>query len=387
MAYTRELSFIYRNPTKIIFGENAVDEVGAEVDELGGTKTLIVTDEGIVKTGLVERLEKALGDKCGGVFDQCTQDSGVHIVENGYEFAKGKSVDILVSIGGGSVIDTAKGMAILLKEGGKMSDYVGFQMLEGPVTPHIVIPTTTGTGSEVTYAAVIKDHTAKVKQLFCDNHLIPNVAILDPTVVAGLPPQLTASTGMDALCHCVEAIHSLQREPIADALALHAIRLIMVNLPRCVEKGDDLVARGQQQIAATLAGIAFGNSQVGMVHAMAHTIGGKYGVPHGIANGILLPYCIMYNLDECPDRYAMVAEAMGVKKEGMSDTEAGEAAANAIWELTKKMGLPQKLREVGVPKDGLEECAEASLYDGSIVYNPKTITEAQEVLGVFEKAW
>jgi alcohol dehydrogenase len=278
-------------------------------------------------------------------------------------------------------------MAILLKEGGKMSDYVGFQMLEGPVTPHIVIPTTTGTGSEVTYAAVIKDHTAKVKQLFCDNHLIPNVAILDPTVVAGLPPQLTASTGMDALCHCVEAIHSLQREPIADALALHAIRLIMVNLPRCVEKGDDLVARGQQQIAATMAGIAFGNSQVGMVHAMAHTIGGKYGVPHGIANGILLPYCIMYNLDECPDRYAMVAEAMGVKKEGMSDTEAGEAAANAIWELTKKMGLPQKLREVGVPEDGLEECAEASLYDGSIVYNPKAITESEETLEVYKKAW
>jgi alcohol dehydrogenase len=161
----------------------------------------------------------------------------------------------------------------------------------------------------------------------------------------------------------------------------------MVNLPRCVEKGDDLVARGQQQIAATMAGIAFGNSQVGMVHAMAHTIGGKYGVPHGIANGILLPYCIMYNLDECPDRYAMVAEAMGVKKEGMSDTEAGEAAANAIWELTKKMGLPQKLREVGVPEDGLEECAEASLYDGSIVYNPKAITESEETLEVYKKAW
>lgn len=387
MAYTRELSFIYRDPTKIIFGENAIDDVAAEVDELGGTKALIVTDEGIVKTGLVERLEKALGDRCAGIFDQCTQDSGVHIVEKGYEFAKGKGVDILVSIGGGSAIDTAKGMAILLKEGGKMSDYSGFQLLKGPVTPHIVIPTTTGTGSEVTYAAIIKDHTAKTKLLFCDTHIIPNVAILDPTVVAGLPPKLTASTGMDALCHAIEAIHSLQREPIADALALHAIRLIMTNLPRCVEKGDDLVARGQMQIAATIAGIAFSNAQVGIVHALAHTVGGKYGVPHGIANAILLPHCIMYNLDECPDRYAMVAEAMGARKAGMSDMEAGEAAANAIWKLTKKMGLPQRLRDVGVPEDGLEECAEAALYDGSIVYNPKTIIDSQETLGIYKKAW
>jgi len=387
MAYTRELSFIYRDPTKIIFGENAIDDVAAEVDELGGTKALIVTDEGIVKTGLVERLEKALGDRCAGIFDQCTQDSGVHIVEKGYEFAKGKGVDILVSIGGGSAIDTAKGMAILLKEGGKMSDYSGFQLLKRPVTPHIVIPTTTGTGSEVTYAAIIKDHTAKTKLLFCDTHIIPNVAILDPTVVAGLPPKLTASTGMDALCHAIEAIHSLQREPIADALALHAIRLIMTNLPRCVEKGDDLVARGQMQIAATIAGIAFSNAQVGIVHALAHTVGGKYGVPHGIANAILLPHCIMYNLDECPDRYAMVAEAMGARKAGMSDMEAGEAAANAIWELTKKMGLPQRLRDVGVPEDELEECAEAALYDGSIVYNPKTIIDSQETLGVYKKAW
>ena len=387
MAYSSELSFVYRSPTKIIFGENAVDDVVAEVDELGGTRALIVTDEGIEKAGLVERLEKALGNKCAGIFDQCTQDSGVHIVEKGYEFAKGKGVDILVSIGGGSVIDTAKGMAILLKEGGKLSDYSGFQMLERPITPHIVIPTTAGTGSEVTYAAVIEDHATKTKLLFGDTHLIPNVAILDPTVVAGLPPRLTASTGVDALSHAIEAIHSLQREPIVDALALHAIRLIRENLLRSFEKGDDLVARGQMQIAATLAGISVSNGQPGMIHALAHTVGAKYGIPHGIAIAILLPHGIMYNLDECPDRYAMVAEAMGVRKAGMSDMDAGEAAANAIWKLTKKMGLPQRLRDVGVPEDGLKECAEASLYEGDIVYNPKTIIDSQETLGVYKKAW
>lgn len=387
MAYTSELSFVYRSPTKIIFGENAVDDIAAEVDELGGAKALIVTDEGIEKAGLVERLEKALGNRCVGIFDQCIQDSGVHIVEEGYEFAKGKGVDVLVSIGGGSVIDTAKGMAILLKEGGKLSDYDGFQMLKGPITPHIVLPTTTGTGSEATYVAIIEDHAAKTKLLFCDTHITPNVAILDPTLVAGLPPQLTASTGVDALAHAIEPIHSLQAEPIADALALHAIRLITENLLRSFEKGDDLVARGQMQIAATLGGISISNGQSGMVHALAHTVGAKYGIPHAITTAILLPHCIMYNLDACPDRYAMVAEAMGVRKDGMSDMEAGEATANAIWELTKKLGLPQRLRDVGVPEDGLEECAEASLYDGDIVYNPKTIDDSQETLGVYKKAW
>ena len=387
MAYAEDLNFVFLTPTKIVFGEGAANDIGSEVDSLGGKKAFIVTDENLIKVGLVAPIQKALGAKYVGVFSEVPQDSDVEVVNKGAELARQAGADTLISIGGGSVIDTAKGMAILVKEGGKLRDYEGIQVLSRPITPHIVIPTTGGTGSEVSYAAVIKDHEQGAKLLFCDYHIIPNVAILDPKLLVGLPAKLTASTGMDAMCHAVEAIHSLQREPVADALALHALRLISQYLPRCVEKPDDLVARGQQLIAATLAGAAFSNAQVGLVHAMAHTVGARHGVPHGIANSILLPYVILYNLDACADRYKLVAEALGVKTEGLSDEEAGKTGANKIWELTKRMNLPQRLRDVGVPEDDLEGCAEHSLSDGAIVYNPKPILEAREVLEVYKKAW
>ncbi len=387
MAYNRELSFVHYNPTRLIFGENSVKDVGIELENLGANRALVVTDKGVVEAGLAEIVEKALGKRHAGTFDGCVQDSGVELVEEAAAYAREMGADALVSVGGGSTIDTAKGMSILLKEGGSLMDYCGMQVLSRPQTPHIAIPTTAGTGSEVTYAAVIKDRESSTKMLFCDYHIIPNVAILDPLMTAGLPPQLTATTGMDALTHAVEAIHALQRQPVADAMALHAIRLIMEYLPRCVEQGDDLVARGQQQIAATMAGIAFGNAQVGLVHAMAHSVGALFKVPHGLANSILLPHVMLFNLDECPERYAMVAAAMGLDTRGLDNMEAGEAAAKAVWELTRRMGVPQRLRDAGVPEDGLEEAAELSLSDGSIVYNPKFIMEAEEVLELFRQAW
>lgn len=387
MGYDRNLSFEYNNPTKIIFGENCVRDVGLEVDSLGCSKPLIVTDEGIVKAGLVERVEEALGNRCVGIYAGCIQDSGFHIVNEAAAFALEKGADSLVSIGGGSVIDTAKGMAVVMKEGGKLQDYSGIQVLSRPQTPHLVVPTTAGTGSEVTWAAVIKNWDLNTKELFCDYFIIPNKAFLDPTITVGLPPQLTAGTGMDAFTHAVEAVHALQRQPITDAMALHAIRLMMEYLPRCTEQGDDLIARGQQQIAATMAGIAFSNAQLGLIHAMAHSIGALFGVPHGLANSILLPHVMLFNLEECADRYALIAAAMGLDLRGSNDIDAGKTAAEAVWALTAKIGLPQKLREAGVPKDGLSEAAELTMSDGTIIYNPRMIMEPEEVLEIYRTAW
>jgi len=387
LDYDRELSFEYNNPTKIIFGENSIKEIGLEIDNLGCSKVLIVTDKGIVGAGLSERVEKALGRRYAGTYDNCTQDSGLHLVNEGAAYALEKGADCLVSVGGGSVIDTAKGMAILMKEGGRLQDYSGMQMLSRPQTPHVVVPTTAGTGSEVTWAAVIKDWDNNVKEIFCDYFIIPNIAVLDPTMIAGLPPLLTAGTGMDAFTHAVEGLHALQRQPITDAMALHSIRLTTRYLPRCIEDGSDLVARGQQQIAAVMAGVAFSNAQVGLVHAMAHSVGALYKSPHGLANGILLPHVMLFNLEECPDRYALVAEAMGLDVRGLSDVDAGRKAAEAVWDLTKKIGLPQKLRDVDVPEDGLAAAAELSLSDGAIVYNPRLVMDAEEVLAVYKKAW
>jgi alcohol dehydrogenase len=388
MPYDASLNFIFWSPTKVVFGENTALDVAMEVESLKCKKALIVTDKDLAKnTNLPEKIKKALGKLCIGIFSDVEPDSGLHIVNQGAELGKELGADCIVSVGGGSAIDTAKGMAILLKEGGRLQDYAGFQVLTRRQTPHIVIPTTAGTGSEATYIAVIKDHEEGRKLLFGDYNILPNVAILDPRMTEGLPPRLTAATGMDAMCHAIEGLHSLQREPIADGLALHAIRLIKEFLPRAVKEGKDMAARGQMLIAANMAGSAFSNAQVGLVHALAHTVGAKFKVHHGLANSILLPPCIEYNADACGDVYLNVLSALGVKIEGVSPDGAGSLLADRIADFTRGLGLPQKLREVGVSEDGLHECSEIALSDGAIVYNPKFICDSAEVLKVYRQAW
>ncbi len=387
MPYDINLNFVFWSPTRVVFGENTALDVAIEAENLKCKKVLIVTDRDLIKnTDIPEKIRKALGNLCVGVFSDVEPDSGIHIVNQGAKFGAGRGADCLVSVGGGSAIDTAKGMAILIKEGGRLQDYLGFQVLTRPQTPHIVIPTTAGTGSEVTYLAVIKDHQEGRKLLFGDYHILPNVAILDPKMTEELPPKLTAATGMDAMCHAIEALHSLQREPIADGLALHAVRLIKEFLPKAVENGKDMMARGQMLIAADIAGSAFSNAQVGLVHALAHSVGAIFGVHHGLANSILLPACLRHNADACGEIYLNVLSALGVNV-GIQPDKAGDIVADKITEFTKKLGLPQRLRDVGVPEGGLKECSELALSDGAIVYNPKFISDSGEVLKVYQEAW
>lgn len=386
--YESDLNFVFNNPTKVSFGEDLVGDAGVEVGELGCGRALIVTDQVLRgRTDIVARVEKALGGRLAGVFDGVLPDSGLDICEAGAEIGRSVGADCVVSVGGGSAIDTAKGIAILLREGGHLADYEGFQNLTRPQTPHIAIPTTAGTGSEVTYVAVIKDAARRRKLLFGSRWITPNVALLDPTVTVGLPPVLTAATGMDALTHAIEALHSQQREPIADGLALHAIRLVKTFIERATHEGTDLVARGQMLIAASMAGVAFGNAQVGLVHAMAHTVGAHYGVHHGTANALFLPHVMMFNRVDAAESYKAVAAALGIDVRGMSADDATEAAATLVYDLTGRLGLPQRLRDTEVPKDALPDLADATLWDGAIVYNPRTVLEGAEVLEVYEKSW
>ncbi len=388
MPYDSNLNFIFWSPTKVVFGENTALDVAIEAENLKCKKALIVTDKDLVlNTDLPEKIRKALGSLCVGIFSDVEPDSGIHIVNQGAKFGAARGADCLVSVGGGSSIDTAKGMAILMKEGGRLQDYAGFQVLTRPQTPHVVIPTTAGTGSEATYIAVIKDHQEGRKLLFGDYNILPHVAILDPRMTEGLPPKLTAATGMDAMCHAIEALYSLQREPIADGLALHAIRLAKEFLPRAVENGKDMMARGQMLLAANMAGSAFSNAQVGLVHALAHSVGAVFGVHHGLANSILLPACLRYNANACEDVCLNILQALGVSTEGIQAGKAGEIVADKIAEFTKKLGLPQRLRDVGVPEAGLKECSELALSDGAILYNPRFISDAAEVLKVYQEAW
>ena len=387
MPYDASLNFIFWNPTKVVFGENSALDVAIEVEGLKCKRVLMVTDRDLYKnTDLPKRIEKALGHLSAGIFSDVEADSGLHIVNQGAKLGKELGVDCIVSVGGGSAIDTAKGIAIVLREGGRLEDYAGFQVLKRPQTPHVAIPTTAGTGSEVTHIAVIKDHEAGRKLFFGDYNIFPNVAILDPRMTEGLPPGLTAATGMDAMCHAIEAMSSLQKEPIADGVALHAIRLIKEFLPRAVENGRDMIARGQMLIAANLAGTSTITGW-GIVHALAHTVGAKFKVQHGLANSILLPACLRFNADACGDVYSNILPAMGLNIERVSPDEAGSVLAENLAVFTKKLGLPQRLRDVGVPEGSLEECSEFALSDGTILYNPKLVTDSADVLKIYQQAW
>jgi len=386
MGYDSDLSFNYFGPTKIVYGIDSSKDVEIEMSSLGGTKAVVVTDQGIINAGLLDHILKALGGKCVGVFSDIPQDTGVEVVDAGAAFAKKNGADIVVSVGGGSIIDTSKGICILLTEGGSLRDYSGVQLLSRLQTPHVVIPTTAGTGSEVTNAAVIMDKEMGQKRLMVENFNIPRLGILDPKMTAKLPKLLTAGTGMDAMTHAVEALHAIPHEPITDGMAIHAIRLLARYLPVCVDKGEDLVARGQVQIAATMAGWAFSIAGVGNVHALAHSIGAVAHVPHGIANGILLADCMEFNLESCPDAYAMVAEAFGIREKGMDDMDAAKAAIEAMRDFTKKIGHPQKLSEMKVKEEDIVKASDLSLGDGAIVNNPRLVLDASEVLEIYKKA-
>ena len=386
MTYDTDLSFNYFSPTKVIFGINSLNELPMEINALG-KKAILVTDPGIEAAGLVEPAKKIMGNLLAVVYSDIPQDSGMEIVDKGAQLALAKGADVVVSLGGGSVIDTAKGMCIVMKEGGSMRDYQGTQMLTRPQTPHIVIPTTAGTGSEVSSGAVIYDKEQKQKIIYLESFNIPKVAILDPKMTEKLPPGLTATTGMDALTHAIESYTTTQRNPMSDAAALHAIRLIVKYLPGAVKNGSDLVARGQMQIAALLAGFAFSNSVLGLVHAMAHSLGAVCRVPHGVANGILLPYVMAYNLDEISDLLGDIAIALGADVKNLESGEAAKAAIEKVRGLIRGIGIPEYLKDVGVDESKLNECAELSMSDAGIVCNSKMIFDPEEVLKIYQTAY
>lgn len=381
--------FEFQLRTKIMCGPGQAKEVAAAADELGGSKIMIVTDKVLEEKGVInpviESVEKSHLELVG-VFNEVPENSEVEIVTKGYNHAKEKGVDLLVAVGGGSVIDTAKGMNILLSKGGDLlEDHQGAYLLDSPLNPLIALPTTAGTGSEVTFAAVIKDSQQKAKLGFISQFLAPNTAILDPKLTLTMPPKLTAATGMDALTHAIESLHSTGNEPIADALSVSAIELINNNLREAVKNGDNLEARYNMLLASNMAGLAFSNTLVGIVHATAHACGGLCNVPHGVANSILLPYGMEFNLNEVAERYRLAAKAMDLEIKDLSNRDAALKAIEAVRQLTRDIGLPQKLSEVGVKKEDITELVELSIGDGTMYTNPKFPSE-EEVQEFLEKA-
>lgn len=391
-----ELAFEYSRPaTRVVFGAGRTKDLGLEVETLGAKRALVICGNTFAKSDYLSQIRGALGGKFAGIFSGVRPHSSVEIVTTGARLASNLEADVLVGIGGGSVLDTTKLIAILMAEGRDLEDWaIDFEPpdkyrrpeLRQPKLPIIGIPTTYS-ASETNGGCCCRQVSTGRKLFFHDEGVVPRIAILDPELTATMPPELTGSSGMNMLGHCVEALYSRKRNPIVDAYALQAIRLIAQYLPGCVRNGNDLYARGQLQIAAYLSGLALSGAWVGLHHSLCHVLGARYDVPHGIANAIMLPHAMRYNLDATAERQAMVAETMGMDVTGVSSLEAGTAAIEAITELTRKIGLPQRLRDIGVPREGLLLLAEDAMYNWNLHTNPKPITDSQQVLAVFLSAW
>jgi alcohol dehydrogenase len=386
MRYDADLNFVYAHTPKVAFGVNVVADLGTYAGEMGLSKAVVITDSFLAeKTDLLDRVKQTLGPLLAGVFTGVIPDPTAASMDAGAVYAGEQGADSLISLGGGSAIDTAKGIAVVLKEGGKILDHEGYHALEGPQTPHIAIPTTAGTGSEMTMVTVIKDPERKQKTFIGSFHLHPNLAILDPTLLTGLPPKLTAATGMDAMSHAVECQISSLGQPVSDAYGIEAIRIITNYLPRCLEKPDDLLARGRMQIAANMAGTAFSNAMCSLNHAMAHTLGARHGVHHGTANAILLPHTMRYFMDVSAVEFARVAVAMGIDTSGMSAEEAGNKAADQMEQFVEAIGLTDRLGDYGVTEDALAGLADVAMTDGTIIYSPKPVFEPQDIVEILRK--
>jgi alcohol dehydrogenase len=380
-------------PTKILAGRKALSNLAYELDQLGVSRPLLITDKGVAAAGLVDKVAAALADGdrgLGPVFDEVPPDSSNRVVNRVAALYRAEGCDGIIALGGGSAIDTAKGVNILISEEAEdLLDFQGVDRLTRPMRPLIAIPTTAGTGTEATNAAVIYNEETGTKMGLISWRLFPHVALVDPAMTATLPPRITAATGMDALTHAVEAYIGLQKNPVSDGFALAAIRLIARFLVRAVKDGKDEEARLGMANAALLAGIAFTNSMVGGVHALAHATGGVCHVPHGVANGIYLPWILEYNGGRIQAELAELADVLAGRGAG-SDADRARRTVDAVRRLQAECrehsGLPITLSQAGVEREMLPRIARAALDDGALNYNAEEADES-DLLGILEKAY
>lgn len=374
--------------SRVIYKSGIARELGQIVADLGAKRAFVVADKGVVAAGLLAPVLNGLEHNVvlAGVYDTVPANSSLETVNKATAAAREAQADILIAVGGGSPIDTAKGMRLLLTLGGSVPDYEGYNVIAQPLLPMIAVPTTAGTGSEVTAIAVIKDEAEGRKLSIVSRYLVPDLAVLDPDLTLTLPPRLTAATGMDALSHAVESYVSTENNPFSDSLALAAIDSIANHLRDAVQEGNNPEPRSQMLMASCMAGIAFSNSLLGVVHALSHAVGGKFPIHHGTLNSIILPFGMEYNAPIAPERYVRIARAMGVNAGGRSDEEVIADGISAVRRLAADCALPMRLRDVEVPEAALPELASLSIVEAAIFNNPRVATE-QELLELLRAMW
>lgn len=345
----REQVYGFFIPSVTLIGIGAHKEIPAKIKALGGSKPLVVTDKGITGAGITKQISDLLTEAGMDhvVYDETIPNPTDENVHEGVEVYKKNNCDSLITLGGGSSHDCGKGIGLVVANGGTIHDYEGVDKSSNPMPPYVAVNTTAGTASEMTRFCIITDTSRKVKMAIVDWRVTPGIALDDPLLMVGMPPALTAATGMDALTHAVEAYVSTIATPMTDSAAEKAIELIAKHLRPAVANGNDIEAREGMCFAQYLAGMAFNNASLGHVHAMAHQLGGFYDLPHGECNAILLPHVERFNLIAKVDRFVKIAELMGENVEGLSPRDAAEKALEAIKKLSTDIGIPAGLVELG----------------------------------------
>ncbi|MEK4296039.1 iron-containing alcohol dehydrogenase [Paenibacillus sp. FSL R5-0914] len=377
---------VYYVPSINIMGKGCLQEIGPYIQELNLKKALVVTDKFLMKSGIAGKLLAVL-DEAGieyAIYDEVKPNPTCKNVHDGVDYLKAQNCDYLISIGGGSPQDTAKAIGILATNGGHIKEYEGVHKSKHKSLPIVAVNTTAGTSAEVTINYVITDEERKVKMVMVDKNSIATISVNDPELMVDKPAALTAATGMDALTHAIEALVTPGAYPVTDATALAAVEIIFANLARTVKNGHDIEAREQMVYAIFLGGLAFNNAGLGYVHAMAHQLGGVYDLPHGVCNAMLLPYVEEQNAKYVPEKFRAIAKAMGLNVESQTDKECADFVIESIKALSKEVGIPSKLSELGVDEVDLDLLAENSMKDACAPGNPFIPTK-EEVIALFKK--
>ena len=399
--------FVFHTPTRIVFGDDTASSIGELLADLGMRNPLVVTDDNLIRAGLLKTILAGLessGFSKPAVFDEVPPDSDLVSVRKAAQLAIDARCDSVIAVGGGSVIDTGKVANIGLSCGGDVLDFEGMNTLSSRLLPMLAVPTTAGTGSEVSAVAMVKNQEERKKLMFASRYLFPDIAILDPRLLLSLPPKLTAATGIDALTHAIESYVATTSNPAADGLCLEAMRLLFINLPRATVNGADLEARSGTLAASMMAGVAFSNAGVGIVHALAHSVGARYGTHHGLTNAIFLQYGMEFNLDSVAEKfgraYAYLSQTLPAsdlsKKQTIQqaaiDLDVSRSAKmliEAVRSLISSLGLPRCLKDAGIgtiSKQDLQELAETAVNDPAILFNPKPAS-IDELIEIIKRAY
>jgi alcohol dehydrogenase class IV len=378
--------FEFLLPTRIVFGNDVINQIGDEATRFG-KRAFLVTDKGVLGTGYIDKIQRVLQEAHieVAVFSNVEPNPRDRCVEEGAKEAQQFRADMLVGVGGGSPIDTAKAIGVILQEGGKIQDYEGLGKVTKPITPLIAVPTTAGTGTEVTFWSVITDTKRKFKMSIGSPLMAARIALVDPMLTVTLPPNITAFTGIDALVHAIEGYTATLSQPVSDSLALSAIELIANNIRPAYANGKNLTARYNMMLASMLAGMSFGNSDTASVHCMGEAIGGLYDVPHGLSMAVFLPHCIEYNIIANPDKFARIAQALGENVAGLPTMEAAGKSVNAIQKICKDLNIPSA-RAVGLKKEDLNKLAEAAAINVAVDSNPRAMRK-EDFLLLYKKAY